>query len=90
MPEPGGAAVPAADLTDEEIVERVLRGDDALFEVIMRRYNQRLYRAARGILRDPGLAEDCDPAGLRESYFHLNQFARALEVLHVVDPDCRA
>ena len=56
MTEPdGGAAVPSADLTDEQIVERVFRGDDALFEIIMRRHNQRLYRAARGILRDPGL-----------------------------------
>ena len=76
MPEPeGGAAVRAADLTDEEIVERVLRGDDALFEVIMRRYNQRLYRAARGILRDPGLAEDAIQQGYVNAYFHLNQFA---------------
>ena len=76
MPEPdGGAAVPSADLTDEQIVERVLRGDDALFEIIMRRYNQRLYRAARGILRDPGLAEDAIQQGYVNAYFHLNQFA---------------
>jgi hypothetical protein len=30
--------------TDEEIVDRVKAGDTALYEIIMRRYNQRLYR----------------------------------------------
>ena len=29
-------------LSDEEVVRRVLKGETALFEVIMRRYNQRL------------------------------------------------
>ena len=32
-------------LTDEQIVERVLAGDTSLFEVIMRRYNQRVLPA---------------------------------------------
>jgi hypothetical protein len=31
-------------LSDEEVVERVLAGDTALYEVVMRRYNTRLYR----------------------------------------------
>ena len=31
--------------TDQEIVERVKAGDTALYEIIMRRYNQRLYRS---------------------------------------------
>ena len=35
-------------LSDEEVVRRVLDGETALFELIMRRYNQRLYRVARG------------------------------------------
>ena len=73
-PETAGAAQ-AARLTDEQIVELVLGGDDALFEVIMRRYNQRLYRAARGILRDPGLVEDAIQQGYVNAYFHLSQFA---------------
>jgi len=30
--------------SDQEIVERVKAGDTALYEIIMRRYNQRLYR----------------------------------------------
>jgi len=45
-------------MPDEEVVRRVLDGETALFELIMRRYNQRLYRVARAILRDDAEAED--------------------------------
>jgi RNA polymerase sigma-70 factor (ECF subfamily) len=50
-------AAPTA-LSDEEVVGRVLAGDLSLFEILMRRYNQRLFRVARGILADDGEAED--------------------------------
>jgi RNA polymerase sigma-70 factor (ECF subfamily) len=30
--------------TDEEIVDKVRAGETALYEIIMRRYNQRLFR----------------------------------------------
>jgi len=62
-------------LTDEEIVDLVRRGDKGRFEILMRRYNQRLYRAARGIVRDPALAEDVMQQGYINAYFHLDQFA---------------
>src|SRR6476659_811119 len=88
MTEPdGGAAVPSADLTDEQIVERVLRGDDALFEIIMRRHNQRLYRAARGISARSRACRGRDPAGLRECVLPPEPVRGALEILHVVDSD---
>jgi RNA polymerase sigma-70 factor (ECF subfamily) len=48
----------ASAMTDEEVVERVRTGETALFEVIMRRYNQRLYRVTRSILGNDGEAED--------------------------------
>jgi RNA polymerase sigma-70 factor (ECF subfamily) len=51
------AAAPTT-LSDEEVVARVLAGDTSLFEILMRRYNQRLFRVARGILADDGEAED--------------------------------
>ena len=38
--------------SDEEIVARVKAGETPLFELLIRRYNQRLYRVARSILRD--------------------------------------
>ena len=54
------AAAPsqAGALTDEEVVVRVRAGDTPFFEVLMRRYNQRLYRAARAILQNDADAED--------------------------------
>jgi len=42
----------------KEVIERVKAGDTSLYEIIMRRYNQRLYRIARAILRDDSEAED--------------------------------
>ena len=65
--------------SDEEIVERVRGGDTALYEIIMRRYNQRLYRVARAILRDDAEAEDVMQDAYVRAYQHLDQFAgRAL------------
>jgi RNA polymerase sigma-70 factor (ECF subfamily) len=61
-------------MTDEEVVERVLAGETALFEVLMRRHNQRLYRAARSILSDEGEAEDVIQDAYVRSYMHLDQF----------------
>lgn len=51
-------AVMPATLSDEEVVARVLAGDSSQFEILMRRYNQRLFRVARGILADDAEAED--------------------------------
>ncbi len=61
--------------TDEQVVERVLAGDTAMFEIIMRRYNQRLYRAARAILRDDSEAEDVMQDAYVRAFQHLSQFA---------------
>ncbi len=61
--------------SDEEIVERVLEGETALYEIIMRRHNQRLYRAARAILRDDTEAEDLLQDTYVRAYQHLRQFA---------------
>jgi RNA polymerase sigma-70 factor (ECF subfamily) len=61
--------------TDEEVVARVLGGETALFEIIMRRYNQRLYRVARSILRNDEEAEDVAQDAYVRAYQHLSQFA---------------
>ena len=63
-------------LTDEEVVRRVLGGEGALFEVLMRRYNQRLYRVARAIVRDEAEAEDVMQQAYVSAYAHLGQFAQ--------------
>lgn len=60
--------------TDEQVVERVLAGETALYEIIMRRYNQRLYRVVRAILRDDSESEDVLQDAYVRAYEHLGQF----------------
>jgi RNA polymerase sigma-70 factor (ECF subfamily) len=60
---------------DEDVVKRVLAGEIALYEILMRRYNQRLFRVARSILRNDGDAEDVMQEAYVRAYEHLNQFA---------------
>jgi len=60
--------------TDEHVVERVLAGETALYEIIMRRYNQRLYRVVISILRDRDEAEDVLQDAYVRAYQHLSQF----------------
>ena len=60
--------------TDEQVIARVLEGDAGLFELIMRRHNERLYRAVRSILRDERDAEDAMQAAYLHAYAHLRDF----------------
>jgi RNA polymerase sigma-70 factor (ECF subfamily) len=48
------------------LARRVAAGDRAAFEIIMRRYNRRLYRLARASLRDDSEAKDA----LQEAYLN--------------------
>jgi RNA polymerase sigma-70 factor (ECF subfamily) len=61
-------------LTDEQVVAQVLDGQTALFEVLMRRHNERVYRAARAIVRDEREAEDVMQQAYVNAYAHLRQF----------------
>ena len=65
---------PPTGLSDEEIVSRILAGDGPLFEVLMRRHNERIYRAARAIVRDESEAEDVMQEAYVNAYTHLAQF----------------
>jgi len=47
-----------ARASDHELAAMVAAGDGAAFEVLMRRYNQVLYRLARSIVKDDTEAED--------------------------------
>lgn len=49
---------PFSALSDYEVVQRVRDGDLPLFELLMRRYNRRIFLVARSIVRDDGLAQD--------------------------------
>ena len=63
-----------AALPDEQIVAQVLEGQTALFEVLMRRHNERVYRAARAIIKDEREAEDVMQQAYVNAYAHLRQF----------------
>lgn len=53
----------------------MLAGETGLFEILMRRYNQRLYRVARAIVADDAEAEDVMQEAYVRAYTHLDQFA---------------
>jgi RNA polymerase sigma-70 factor (ECF subfamily) len=70
------APYPAPEvLPDDSVVARVLQGETALFEVLMRRHNQRLFRAARSIVRNDDEAEDVMQEAYVQAYANLKQFA---------------
>jgi RNA polymerase sigma-70 factor (ECF subfamily) len=64
-----GASAPfdAGGVPDEEVVRRVVAGDVASFEILMRRHNQRVYRTIRAVLRrDSADVEDA----MQQTYLH--------------------
>lgn len=61
-------------LPDSVIAARVLAGEIGLFELLMRRYNQRLFRIARGILGADAEAEDAVQDAYVCAYLKLAQF----------------
>ena len=73
--EPAAITSPITDeLADDVIVERVRAGDAGLYEILIRRHNQRLYRAIRAILRRDDEVEDVMQQVYVDAYKHLDQF----------------
>jgi RNA polymerase sigma-70 factor (ECF subfamily) len=75
MGSPAEVATSPEPLSDEEVVARVLAGEKGMFEIVMRRHNQLLYRVARAILRNDSEAEDVMQDAYVRAFEHLNQFA---------------
>jgi RNA polymerase sigma factor (sigma-70 family) len=71
MEHPAAAPPPADELS---IVQRIAGGDRAAFEVLMRRYNRRLYRLARAVLRDDTEAQDALQDAYLRAYRSMGQF----------------
>jgi RNA polymerase sigma-70 factor, ECF subfamily len=63
------------ECADEELVARIRSGDTALYEILMRRYNQRIYRIALSIVRNPSEAEDVMQETYVRGFQHLGDFA---------------
>ena len=67
-------AAASATLDDAELVARIRARDADAFRTVMQRYNQRLYRVARGILRNDGEAEDAVQEAYVRAFSHLADF----------------
>jgi RNA polymerase sigma factor (sigma-70 family) len=61
-------------LSDEEIIRRVLTDEKHLYENIMRKYNQRLYRISMSIIMDSEEAQDIVQSSYIKAYEHLSDF----------------
>ena len=61
-------------LSDQAVVSRVTEGETGLFEILMRRYNQRLFRIIRGYLRDDEEIRDAMQNTYLKAFDKLHQF----------------
>lgn len=59
---------------DEDLVKKIAAGEKQLFEIIIRRYNQRLFRIGMSILSNDADAEEAMQAAYINAYEHLSQF----------------
>lgn len=60
---------------DFALVERVRAGDDAVFEILMRRHNERVFRTARAVLGRDHDAEEAAQDAWVKAWRHLGDFA---------------
>jgi len=74
MPTSSTIAFAGSEQDDAEVVRQVLQGNTAMFELLMRRHNERVYRAARAIVRDEHEAEDVMQQAYVNAFTHLRQF----------------
>jgi RNA polymerase sigma-70 factor (ECF subfamily) len=61
-------------ITDGDLVTRVRAGERGLYEMLMRRYNQRLFRVIRSVVTSDTEAEDVLQEAWVRAYEHLHQF----------------
>jgi RNA polymerase sigma-70 factor (ECF subfamily) len=69
------ASLPLESSSDERLVARILGGERALFELLMRRNNARLYRAIRAVVRDEDEVEELMQQTYLLSFAKLRQFS---------------
>src|ERR1700743_3916420 len=60
--------------TDQALIRRALAGEEAAFRTIMQANNRRLYRLARGVLRNDAEAEDAVQEAYVRAFTHLESF----------------
>jgi RNA polymerase sigma-70 factor (ECF subfamily) len=59
---------------DEQLLKQIISGEKELFEVIIRRYNQRLFRVGMSVLGNDLEVEEAMQAAYISAYEHLPQF----------------
>jgi len=62
------------EIKDQAAITEVLRVNREMFEVLVRRYNQRLFRIGIAYLRSREHVEDCMQNTYLKAFTHLNQF----------------
>lgn len=68
--------IDTSTLSDEEIVDRILKGEKYLYENLIRKYNSRLYRISMSIVNDDMEAEDVMQTAYINAYLQLSGFKR--------------
>jgi len=62
------------ELTDSQIIEQVQKGDKQKYALLMRKYNQRLYRICKGYLKNEAEIEDVMQDAYVKAYQNLGKF----------------
>ncbi len=63
-------------INDEEIIERIIKGEKNLFENLIHKYNQRLYRIGMSIINDHNEVQDIMQTAYLNAYLHLLDFKK--------------
>ena len=66
--------LPDPPATDQELIERTLAGDHSAFELLMERFQQKIYRVAFSIVREAGEADSVTQDTFVQAYMHLKRF----------------
>jgi len=61
-------------IKEETVIQRILGGEKELYEILVRRNNQKLYRVIRGYLKDESDIEDVMQNSYIKAYIKLHQF----------------
>lgn len=81
-PQKSAPRLPSGEVAgdDPQLVVRIAGGDQTAFESLMRKYNGKLFRVARAILKDDSDAEDVLQEAYIDAYRHIQDFRGGAQV----------
>lgn len=62
------------NVSDDELVDRIVKGEPRLYENLMRKYNSRMYRISMSIVNDDAEAEDIMQISYLNAYRQLSNY----------------